>query len=320
MPQFDVTLAGEANLDLVLYGLPRELPVERELLASDFSMMLGGSSANTAHNLAALGSRVGFISQAGDDTFTGICLRELEAAGVDTSRVVAGRPGLSTGMTIFLDHGKVRRAFTYEGAISQLKFGDLDLEYLASSRHFHLASFFLQKALLPDAPKLLAAMKKKGLTTSLDTNDDPSNQWGEPLFEALRHVDIFLPNAAEACRIAREDDVEKAAKKLAEKIPTVAIKLGSGGAVAYHGGKRMQACPVQVTTVDTVGAGDSFNAGFIHAFLRGAEIEECLGYGNLCGAFSTTAPGGTKAFRNGEKREAFFRVAKDCKAAGSGGH
>lgn len=306
MPQFDVTLAGEANLDMIFYGLPQELPVERELLASHLSMMLGGSSAITAHNLAALGSRVGFISQAGDDEFSNVCLRELQNSGVDISRVVPCRSNIGTGITVFLQHGPIRRAFTYEGSISQLKFADLDLDYLASGRHFHLASFFLQTSLRPDAPKLLAAMQAAGLTTSLDTNDDPSNQWAEPLFETLHHVDIFLPNAAEACRIAREEDVEKAGKKLAEKIPTVVLKLGNRGALAFHDGKRYEAAPFPVASVDTVGAGDSFNAGFLHGWTHDASIDQCLHFGNVCGAFSTTAPGGIKAFQDTAKREAFF--------------
>lgn len=306
MPQFDVTLAGEANLDLVFYGLPRELPVERELLARDFSLLLGGSSAITASNLATLGSRVGFIFQAGDDDFSQVCRRELQNVGVDVTRVVPPRDRIKTGVTVFLQHGDVRRAFTYEGAISRLRFEDLNLDYLASSRHFHLASFFLQTALQPDAAKLLAAMQKAGVTTSLDTNDDPSDKWEGPLSDTLRHVDIFLPNTREACRITHEDDAEKAARKLAEKIPTVILKLGSGGAIAYHRGQRFEAPAIPVVSVDTVGAGDSFNAGFLHAFTRGEEIEQCLRFGNICGALSTTAPGGTGAFRDAVKREAFF--------------
>lgn len=306
MPQFDVTLAGEANLDLVFYGLPRELPVERELLASDFSLLLGGSSAITARNLSTLGSRVGFISQAGNDDFFNACRRELQDAGVDVTHVVPPRDQIKTGVTVFLQHGDVRRAFTYEGAISQLRFEDLDLNYLASAQHFHLASFFLQQSLQPDAPKLLASMQKAGLTTSLDTNDDPSDKWEGPVSETLRHVDIFLPNAREACRIACEEDAEEAAKKLADKIPTVVLKLGSRGALAFHRGERFEASAITVTSVDTVGAGDSFNAGFLHAFTRGASIEQCLHFGNICGAFSTTAPGGTAAFRDARKRETFF--------------
>jgi sugar/nucleoside kinase (ribokinase family) len=306
MPEFDVTIAGEANLDMVFYGLPLELPVERELLASDLSILLGGSSANTAHNLAALGSRVGFITQTGNDAYAPLCLRELQNAGVDVSRAVPSPTGLGTGVTVFLQHAGVRRAFTYSGTIGGLKFSDLDLDYLASSRHFHIASFFLQESLSPDAPKLLAAMQQAGLTTSLDTNDDPSGQWGELVLEALRHVDIFLPNEREACSIAREDDVERAARKLADKISTVVVKLGDRGAFAIHDGKRYEGPPCKVSGVDAVGAGDSFNAGFLHAWLRGSGIEQCLQEGNLCGAFSTTAPGGTLAFRDANKRDSFF--------------
>jgi sugar/nucleoside kinase (ribokinase family) len=314
MPQFDVTLAGEANLDLVFYGLPRELPVERELLARDFSLLLGGSSAITASNLATLGSRVGFISQAGNDEFFSVCRRELQDTGVDITRVVPARDNIGTGVTVFLQHGDVRRAFTYEGAISKLRFEDLDLNYLASARHFHLASFFLQQSLQPDAPKLLAAMQQAGLTTSLDTNDDPSDKWEGPLSDTLHHVDIFLPNAREACRIAREEDAEEAAKKLADAIPTVVLKLGSRGAVAFQRGQRFHAPAISVTSVDTVGAGDSFNAGFLHAFTRGAGIEHCLHFGNVCGALSTTAPGGTAAFRDAMKREAFFAEHSDLQS------
>lgn len=306
MPQFDVTLAGEANLDMVFYGLPLDLPVERELVASDMSMTPGGSSANTAHNLAALGSRVGFIAQAANDAFTSMCFRELEEAGVDLSHVVQPIPSIGTGITVFLQHEGVRRAFTYSGTISRLQFADLDLDYLASSRHFHLASFFLQKSLRPDAPKLLKAMQKAGLTTSLDTNDDPADEWGEPIQEALACVDIFLPNENEACRIARESDVDRAAQKLAEKIPTVVMKRGERGAFAIHHGKRYEAAPVKISVVDAVGAGDSFNAGFLHAWTHGAGIERCLQAGNLCGAYSTTSPGATKAFLDIDRREKFF--------------
>lgn len=320
MPQFDITLAGECNLDLVFYGLPQQLPIERELLATGISIMMGGSSAITAHNLATLGSKVGFISQPGDDVFSTSCIAELQSAGVDLARMAPSRPNLGTGITVFLQHEHDRQAFTYSGAIGGLRFQDLDLDYLSSSRHFHLASFFLQESLRPDTPKLLAAMQKAGLSTSLDTNDDPSNRWGEPILEALRHVDIFLPNANEARHIAREDDIEKAARKLANIVPTVVLKLGSRGALALHNGQFYQVPPIAVASVDTVGAGDSFNAGFLHAWTQGANIDRCLHLGNMCGAFSTTAQGGTRAFKDTALRETFFaEQSASCKAVTSNG-
>ncbi len=144
----------------------------------------------------------------------------------------------------------------------------------------------------------LAAMQQAGLTTSLDTNDDPSSQWEEPLFEVLEHVDIFLPNADETCRIARKDNVDDAARELARKIPTVVVKLGDQGAFALNGGRRYEVPGLKVAMVDTVGAGDSFNAGFLHSWTRGASIEECLESGNACGAYSTTGEGGICGFQN----------------------
>ncbi len=306
MPQFDITLAGEANLDMVFYGLPDELPMERELLATSLSTLMGGSAAITAHNLAALGSKTGFITQAGDDPWAEFCLRDLNKAGVDLSRVVPPRPNLGSGITVFLQHGNLRQAFTHAGTISELKFEDLDLDYLSSSRHFHLSSFFLQSALRPDASRLLSAMQKAGLTTSLDTNDDPSSQWGEPLVEVLQHVDIFMPNANEACRIARKDNVEDAAQELARNVPTVVVKLGDRGAFTLAGGRRYEAPGLKVSTVDTVGAGDSFNAGFLHSWTHGAGIEECLEFGNACGAYSTMSEGGICGFQNVPARNEFL--------------
>lgn len=298
MPQFDITLAGEANLDMVFYGLPEQLPMERELVVSGLSTMLGGSAAITAHNLAALGSKVGFIFQAGDDPWAEFCQRDLEKAGVDLSQVVTARKNLRTGVTVFLQHGNRRQAFTHPGAISELRFDDLDLGYLSSSRHFHLSSLFLQRALRPDAARLLAAMQQAGVTTSLDTNDDPSGQWEEPLLEVLKHVDIFLPNANEACHITRQNNVEDAARELAKIVPLVVLKLGNRGAFALHDGKRYEAPALEVCVVDTVGAGDSFNAGFLHSWIRGGTIQECLELGNLCGAYSTTGEGGISGFQN----------------------
>jgi sugar/nucleoside kinase (ribokinase family) len=141
-------------------------------------------------------------------------------------------------------------------------------------------------------------MRKAGLTTSLDINDDPDDRWESGLQDVLPHVDVFLPNAREACRVTGLADVEAAADQLARIVPVVAVKLGAQGAFAQKGKQRFISPPLQVKGVDPVGAGDSFNAGFIHQYVRGAELQTCLDYGNLAGALSTTRPGGTEAFRD----------------------
>jgi sugar/nucleoside kinase (ribokinase family) len=296
MSKLDIALVGEINLDLILYGLPEQMPTERELLANDFAITLGSSSAILAHNLAALGSRVGFVTKVGDDSFGSLAMERLRERGVDLAHVAHGA---KSGVTFILPHGLHRHILTYPGTISELRFEDLDFDYLASARHFHMSSLFLQRELLPHVSRLFRQMKSAGLTTSLDTNDDPNDRWDDTLLnEILPHVDILLPNKREAMKLVRADDVETALSRLADKVKTVVIKMGADGAVAIQRGQRFSAPAVPVTVVDPIGAGDSFDAGFLHQFLRGADITTCLAYGNLCGAFSATASGGTEAFRD----------------------
>jgi len=305
MSRLDITIAGEINLDLILYGLPEQMPTERELLATGFSMTLGSSSAIVAHNLSSLGSRVGFVTRAGDDALASIALLRLSTNGVDLSRVVRSE-GAGSGVTLILPHGPQRHILTYPGTISDLRFEDLDLEYMASARHFHMSSLFLQRELLPRAPELFQKMKAAGLTTSLDTNDDPDDRWDDGIEQIFPYLDILLPNEREAMRMAQADDLEAAIARLGGKVRTVVVKLGARGATAIQEGKRFNASAARVEVVDPVGAGDSFDAGFLHQFLRGADLTTCLSCGNLCGAFSTTGAGGTEAFRDHARMQDFL--------------
>ena len=302
----DVTIAGELNLDLILHGVPQELPGERELLVSDLNLTLGSSSAIVAHNLAALGSRVGFVSCTGRDQFGEIALARLAEAGVDVSRVAA-LDRRKTGMTIILQRNSWRNILTYPGTIFDLGIEHLDFDYLASARHFHLSSFFLQRGLRDDVPKLFERLKAAGLTISLDCNDDPDDRWDEGLRDALEYVDVFLPNAREALCLTGTNEVSTAVKELAPMVPLLVVKLGAEGALARRGDREWFSSARKVAVVDPVGAGDSFDAGFLHEYLRGSEIETCLASGNLCGALSVTRAGGTEAFRDVEYRDRFLR-------------
>jgi sugar/nucleoside kinase (ribokinase family) len=306
MPQFDVTIAGELNLDLILYGLPAELPEERELLAQRMMLTLGSSSAIVAHNLAALGCRVGFISRIGDDPLGQIAIERLAAGGVDVSRVrrVAGET--KTGLTVILQREQRRNILTYPGTIFELSPEDLDLEYLADSRHFHLSSYYLQRGLTAHVGELFAKLKAAELTISLDTNDDPDDTWKGGLLEVLRYVDVFLPNARELKRIGGTEDFETAVNRIAPKVPVLVVKMGERGAIAQRGSQRIESPTARVNFVDPVGAGDSFDAGFLSRYMCGADLETCLRWGNLAGAWSTTQPGGTEAFRDRKATDAFL--------------
>ena len=307
MPRFDVTIAGELNLDLILYGLPDELPPERELLADRMMLTLGSSSAIVAHNLAALGSRVGFQSLIGEDSLGKIALDRLAEGGVDISRVRKAPGPATSGLTIILQRAGWRNILTYSGTIAELSLKDLDFDYLADSRHFHLSSLYLQRSLRPDAGELFRRLKAAGLTISLDTNDDPEDLWGGGLKDLLKYVDVLLPNAREATRITGTHDPQLAIRQLAEMVPLVVVKLGHEGALAQRGKERFTSPSLKVPAVDAVGAGDSFDAGFLHEYLRGSNLQTCLASGNRAGALSVTQPGGTEAFRDKNYRESFLR-------------
>ena len=306
MMPFDLTVVGELNLDLILYGLPQELAPEREHLANGLALTLGSSSAIFAHNLSVIGSKVGFITRIGDDSLGRTARERLAEGGVDVSKVREVSGPTKSGLTVILTRPTYRNILTYPGTMFDMCFEDLDLEYLASSRHFHLSSFFLHKSLRPRIAELFRKMKEAGLTTSLDTNDDPEDLWEVDCREALKYVDIFFPNEREAKKVASVEDLDSAVARLSKMVPILAVKLGPQGAMVLRGGDKIVLPPWKVDAVDPVGAGDSFDAGFLHQFVRGADLSTCLAYGNLAGAFSTTRPGGTEAFRDRAHFRNFF--------------
>jgi sugar/nucleoside kinase (ribokinase family) len=306
LAKFDVSVVGELNLDLILSGLPAELSLEREHLADDLSITLGSSSAIFAHNLASLGNRVGFSSSIGSDPLGEISLKRLGESGVDLSGV-RRMPAKTTGLTVVLPQGKKRYILTYPGTMFEMNESDLDLSYVLSAGHLHVSSYFLQKALRPCLPGIFRKAKAAGLTTSLDTNDDPDDLWSSDVEELFPSLDLLLPNEREACKLARVDDAERAAEVLCEKVKTLVVKRGSRGVLARIANERYVAIPPKVDVVDPVGAGDSFDAGFIHQFIRGVKLEDCLAYGNIVGALSVTRSGGTEAFRDAAHRESFLR-------------
>jgi sugar/nucleoside kinase (ribokinase family) len=302
----EVCVVGEINLDLILYGLPQELVTDRELLASGMALTLGSSSGIFAHNLSVLGTKVGFISKIGSDPLGKIAVERLSVAGVDTSRMKHGTGETSTGLTVVLPVAESRYMLTYPGTMFEMRYSDIDMDYVCGARHLHLSSYFLHRALRPRIVDLFRHAKEAGLTTSLDTNDDPENQWGRDLHEVLKYVDLVFPNEREAKKIAGTDDVAQAVDFLAGLAKIVVVKRGSGPAICRSGNEQWHLAPPVVNVADDVGAGDTFNSGFIYLYLRGAKLEDCLAFANIAAAYSVTKAGGTEAFRNRTEWLAFL--------------
>ncbi len=293
-PTFDCLVAGDANVDLLVEGVI-DLQPGTEKLASDLNLVLGGSSAITAFNLSSLGASVTFAGVIGTDLFGRFVEEKLAGGGVDL-RGLRRVPDIKSGVTIWHSYGGERAGVTYAGTIALLELKDLPDELLQSARHLHLGHYFLQTHIHADAPALFARAKYLGLTTSVDCNYDPSERWDSNLPEVLKHADLFFPNEDEALHITGEPTPEAAAHALARLAKTVVVKRGAKGALVVSSATEFEVHAVPAIAIDTTGAGDSFNAGFLAAFLKGADLRDCAAAGALAGARNVQHVGGTAAF------------------------
>jgi sugar/nucleoside kinase (ribokinase family) len=291
MPKFDILVAGEINPDLILTGDVRPEFGQVEKLVDSAMLTIGSSSAIFACGAARLGLKVGFIGVCGEDVFGRFMLDEMSKRNVDFEKVIVRRNG-STGLSVILNQSSDRAILTHPGLMAELKAADISDALLRDSRHLHVASYFLQTNLQPDLPGLFQRAHSFGLTTSLDTNYDPSESW-MGFDKLLSATDIFLPNLTEALSITKSTDVESASRLLAQKANLVIVKLGAQGALACQVDTITHANSISINVVDTVGAGDSFDAGFMYGYLNGWQIEKSLKLACICGALSTQQVGGT---------------------------
>jgi sugar/nucleoside kinase (ribokinase family) len=292
-----ILVVGELNVDLIVSGLAALPSLGQEILASDLHMVMGSSSAICAAGLARLGATVDFLGKVGTDLYGDFVTEQLHVLGVGTDHVIHDG-AVRTGVTISLTYLHDRALVTVPGCIPDLRLADIDLSILGHYSHLHVGSYFLQRGLQVGLPELFRRARRVGLTVSLDVGFDPVEEWGDGSLKAvLRLVDIFLPNDVEAREIARVDDTEAALGELAKYARLVVVKCGPAGALALHDDRQVVRSPAfLVDVVDTTGAGDSFNAGFIHAYLlQGLPLQEALRFANACGALSATGVGGTAA-------------------------
>lgn len=283
----DLLVIGDANPDILVAGAPEVPPFgQAETLVDSGTLALGGSAAIVAHGAARLGLATALVAMVGRDAAGDFMLDTLSAAGVDISGCVR-HDTLPTALTVCLNRPDGDRAIlTAPGCLPA--FGPEHLRP-ARARHVHSASYFLQPRLGPALPGFFEAARAAGSTTSLDTNDDPSGRWrlAPGLLEAC---DFVLPNEAEALALSGAAEVPGALAFLAARGATPVVKCGGRGAVT----PTVSAVPPAAgPLVDTVGAGDSFDAGFLAGWLATGDLGHALALGCACGSLSTRGIGGT---------------------------
>lgn len=300
-----ILVAGELNPDMILQGC-RAFPAPgKEVLAGDFAVVLGSASAICAMGLVRLGNTVSFLSRIGTDLWGSFCLEVLQKGGLDVSKVIRD-PKLKTGVTVSISSSEDRALVTFLGAIAELSEQDIPDSILREFDHLHVSSYYLQKGLRPGCRQLFARARRLGLTTSLDPGYDPSESWGQDLVQTLEETDLFFPNEVEALAATRTQTPEQSLRALANGRTLTVVKLGTQGCFTMQNGQLLRQAAFPVTPVDTTGAGDSFNAGFLHAWLQGLSLPDCLRLGAACGALSTLKLGGTNGQPNEREVESYL--------------
>ena len=297
MKEFDIIALGELNVDLILNQIEGEPEIGKEKFAKQMTLTLGSSTAIFAANAAALGAKVAFCGMIGNDSFGDLVEQSLQKKGVDT-RYLIRQDKYATGATICMSYDEDRANLTYQGAMDFMSLEDINPEIFKTTKHIHISSIYMQSGVKRDLVKILELCKENGVTTSLDSQWDPAEKWDLDYKTVLPLVTVFMPNETELKFLTQSQTLDEAIEKIRPYINAAVIKCGSRGSLLMRQGKqdRIQKALLNKNVVDCIGAGDSFNSGFITRFAAGDALDICQQYGNMTGAVNTTAAGGTTAF------------------------
>jgi len=285
---FDVLVVGDYCLDLIFTGLPRFPELGFEVVGTGFAMTPGGAY-NSVAALHRLGLNVGWAADFGDDDFSRFMLEHAEHEGLDDSLFVRHKRPLRF-ITVAASYPDDRAFIAYYDPAPAVPAG---MKALArtSTRVLYVPGLYTGPLL--DAGLGLVQARGSKLVMDGNSAEEAKTLHDASVRRVLKSLDIFMLNALEARKLTGEESVEAALRVLSERCPLVVIKDGAGGAYACRGEEILHSPAIDVTPLDTTGAGDCFNAGFLKAWLDDRLLDECLRWGNIVGGLSTLGMGGT---------------------------
>jgi sugar/nucleoside kinase (ribokinase family) len=299
-----ITIA-DMSADLMIWGEDLEPDFgQKEKILDGYVLDMGGSCAIFACQCAKLALKTSVIGTVGHDVIGKLIVDRLEESGVDVSHVI-WRDDVTSSLGVAMCRENTRAIFSCVEGLDATEYEQIPTVYLESTRHIHIGSYFLLKKMQPFFPEIIKIVQSAGGTVSLDTNWDPSERWDDGVLDILPKVDLFLPNENELCAIMREEDVETALRKASKIVGLCVVKCGRDGAMCLVGDKLIHFKTDDVPVKDTVGAGDSFDAGFLYGWLNGYAVEKCGHIGTLCAMGNILASGGI----NGQPRIDQIRAA-----------
>ena len=287
LPSYDVLVAGSYTIDMIFTGLPGMPVMGAEVYATGFDL-IPGEAYNSAVAMHRLGLLVGWAGDFGNDDLSQLALLRLRQEGLDDS--------------LFVHHPRPLRRISVAASMPAdrgfITFYDPDPPVpaianallTASARLFYIPGLFAGA----DLQTALTLARAKGMRVAMDGNNGEGVALDHSgVQEAVQGLDLFLPNAREVRCLTGESDALEGLRQLGALCPLVVLKDGANGAYAIASSEVIHSPALPLTPLDTTGAGDCFNAGFIKAWLDGLPLETCLRWGNITGGLSTLAHGGT---------------------------
>ena len=296
--RYDLLVVGEVNPDVVVLGADVSPAFgQAEKLVDGIRLTIGSSSAIFACGASRLGLRTALVGLLGDDPLARYMLGALSDRGVDVSHCVIDA-SVPTGASVIISTGRDRAILTAKGAMSQLRAEQVPPHLLKEARHLHVGSYYLQDGLRPALAGLFDEASAAGMSTSFDPNWDPGGRWDGEIDAVLAASDLVFLNDQEARAIANTGEALTAGRLLMRRSKlgaAIVVKQGAEGGMALQGSQVARSAALPVDAVDTTGAGDSFDAGFVYGFLQAWPLQRCLELAVACGSLSTRAGGGTEA-------------------------
>jgi sugar/nucleoside kinase (ribokinase family) len=292
--KFDIATIADLGVDISLYDKNMEIVFgQSERLVSGATLEMGGSCSIFAVQCAKLGLKTTVMGVMGNDIFGDFILEKLNKYKIDTN-CIRKNAHVNTGIGVALCNDNDRAILTNLGATGLIKKEDVPMQNIRQSACLHIGSYFLNKGVRPHLKDIAKSARENGVVVSLDPNWDVDGRWDLMDDELADYVDIFLPNETELRRIFGEDDLDRALEMAANRFKVVALKMGQKGAIVKSGNLCFKADSLDVPYKESIGAGDSFDGGFMFGYLRGALLDTCLKMGVICGSLNTTCFGGTE--------------------------
>jgi ribokinase len=279
MRKLDVIGFGALNLDK-LYKVDRIAAAEEESFVTDYSETCGGSAANTVVALARLGYRTGFIGKTGDDDEGETLLKDFAKEGVDTGGIAVVKNGRSGKVLGFVDRRGQRALYIDPGVNDTIKPDDVNENYASHTTFLHLTSF-AGKESFQTQKKLVDKLPKK-VKVSFDPGALYARLGPARLEPIVDKTYLMMPNSGELELLTGEKDYKTGANSLIKQgVQILAVKLGNRGCYVTDGKESRLIEPFRVKVVDTTGAGDAFDAGFLFGLLSGKSLSDCGRIGNF---------------------------------------